>query len=269
MSIITISRGMFSGGLAVAVRLAERLGYPCVGRDELYRSVKRYGLADDVLQSIYSGPPDYTQAPGTRIAILNIYRAALLRYAQEGNLVYHGSVGHLLLTGIPNILRVRINTSMDRRIQMAMESREIPHDQAAALIQQDDEECKTSARNLYDVDWHDPLLYDIVLNLNHVDIDEAVDLLTRMSRFNNFNPSTTSQRDYEDLFLGCRVWAELVNNPQISGTDVMVAARDGHITVHGCVCSEAIAAVIRATAEKIDGVRSVSANLDIGTMRFG
>jgi len=35
MSIITISRGTFGGGKAFAENLAQKLGYPCLSREQL------------------------------------------------------------------------------------------------------------------------------------------------------------------------------------------------------------------------------------------
>jgi len=38
--------------------------------------------------------------------------AVLLDHARQGNLIYHGHVGHLLLSGISHVLRVRVIADM-------------------------------------------------------------------------------------------------------------------------------------------------------------
>lgn len=269
MSIITISRGIFSGGLAIAANLAEQLHYPCIGREDLYRTVKKFGLPDVFLRSIYDGDASFMQSPGNRTAILNMFRAALLKCAQDVNLIYHGAVGHLLLSSIPNILRVRIIANIDLRINMAMKLRNINHNQAFAIIKKDDQECDFAARNLYNVDWQDPSLYDITLNLNNISIENAVSLLIHMSRQNNFIPSSSSHREYEDLYLGCLVWAELFKNPETCNANIMVTANDGYIAVHGHASSEEIVQKIPIVAKNIEGVKEVVCKVDVGIMRLG
>ena len=47
MAIIMISRGTLSGGKAVAERVADRLGYPCLSREETVREViEKYGISE-------------------------------------------------------------------------------------------------------------------------------------------------------------------------------------------------------------------------------
>ena len=269
MSIITISRGIFSGGLAIAEKLADQLQHPCIGRQDLFQTVKQFGLPDLVLKSIYNGDASFMRSPAHRTAILNMYRASLLRCAQGGNLVYHGAVGHLLLSSIPNILRVRIIASIDFRIKVAMKLREINHDQAFAIIKKDDQECDFAARNLYNVDWQDPSLYDITLNLNNISIENAAELLIHMLHQDNFIPSPSSQHEYEDLFLGCVVWAELIKNPETCKADIMVTANDGHIAVHGHASTEKIINTIPIVARQIEGVKEVLCMVDVGSKWFG
>lgn len=270
MSIITISRGVFSGGRTIAKMLAEQLHYPCIGREDLYQAVNKFGLPDLVQRSIYNGDAAFMQSPANRTAILNLYRAALLNCAQDGNLVYHGTVGHLLLSSIPNILRVRINASIDYRINVGMESRDINHDLAFAIIKKDTQECDFAARNLYNVDWQDPSLYDVTLNLNNISIEDAVELLLHMSRMKSFMPSSSAQCEYKDLYLGCVVWAELFKNPETSNADLMVIAKDGHIAIHGHAGNEKIVSAIPNVAKQIEGVVKVSCMVEaVDTKWFG
>ncbi len=72
MAIVTISRGTFSGGNALAERLAERLGYPKLGReDAIIEATKDYGISVDKLTAAVKNPPSiWQQAVGPRIAYL-------------------------------------------------------------------------------------------------------------------------------------------------------------------------------------------------------
>ena len=46
MSIITISRGTASGGQALAERVAEKLGWPCLSNEVIIEAAKRYNVPD-------------------------------------------------------------------------------------------------------------------------------------------------------------------------------------------------------------------------------
>ena len=48
MSIITISRGTFSGGKAIAECVAENLGYACVSREILSDAAETYGVSAEL-----------------------------------------------------------------------------------------------------------------------------------------------------------------------------------------------------------------------------
>lgn len=270
MPIITISSGLFSGGISIAESLADKLQYPCIGREELYSSMReQFGLSDEFFQTVYDDLLRGIASPSRRIAVLNMHRAALLRYAESGNLIYHGAVGHLLLSSIPNVLKARINVSMDLRIQMAMRTRNISYDQAVALIKKDDLECENGARSLYDVDWKDPLLYDIVLNLNHVTVDNGVHLLSQMAEFEHFACSPTSKREYQELTLCSVVWAALLSNPETRSSDIMVTAHGDKVTLHGYVFSAQVADTITDIVNGIPKVKSVEYNIEIGTRWLG
>jgi len=265
MPIITISSGLFSGGFTIAEKLADKLQYPCIGREELYRSMERFGLTEELHRSLYSSMLHGNVSPGMRIALINMHRAALLLCAENGNLIYHGAVGHLLLSSISNILKVRVNLSMDLRVQSAMRLRSMNHDEAGALISKDDQECENGARGLYDVNWKDPLLYDVVLNLNHISLDNAVELLSRAAEFEDFVCSPNSKKEFQDLTLGSVVWATLLCNPLTSNANLMVTACGGLVTVYGQVSSEQAATAISDIVRSIEGVKTVSSHVGIGT----
>ena len=70
MAIITISRGSFAAGRSVAERLAERLDYPILGREEvLSETASDYGVSEKELSKTMNGaPPFWQQVPGKRLA---------------------------------------------------------------------------------------------------------------------------------------------------------------------------------------------------------
>ena len=49
MAIITISRGSYSGGKAVAERLSEKLGYPCISKEIILDAAEEFGVPEEQL----------------------------------------------------------------------------------------------------------------------------------------------------------------------------------------------------------------------------
>ncbi len=259
MPVITISRGSFSGGKALAERLAGTLGYRCVDRDVIVERAAACGVSQDELRAALQKPPTFLERLRHRKYLyLTVIQAALADEVRSGKAVYHGNAGHLLLGGGPHILRVRIIAPLESRIAMAQERLKLTREEALAYIQRTDQERRKWTQYLYGVDWGDPTLYDVVLNLEHVDIPEACQLLAGLARQRRFDDEC--QRAMNDLALASRVRAELALAAATSHLEVEVAARGGAIHVRGWIDSpEEIDAVFRV-AEVVPGVADLSVN---------
>ncbi|MBM3302435.1 MAG: cytidylate kinase family protein, partial [Deltaproteobacteria bacterium] len=239
MAIITISRGTFSGGKAVAERLAERLGYPCVSREVILDAANEYGISEEKLTTALKEPPHFWQQnPSKRIAYLSFVTAALLDRAKEGQLVYHGHAGHLLLAGISHVLRVRVIADMEFRVRAATERTGLSREQAIVAIEKVDKERMKWTRFLYGVEWQDASLYDVVLNLEKMSVESASETVVRMTELDDFKPTAASQKAFDNLMLASRVWAALTKDSRTKGANVRVRAESGVVTIWGSAQSE-------------------------------
>ena len=265
MAIITISRGTFSGGKAVAEILAHRLGYPCVSREIILDAAKQYGISEQKLTAAINEPPSFwQQVPEKRVAYLSFVTAALLERAKEGNLVYHGHAGHLLLSGISHTIRARVIADTEFRIKAAMEQRDLTREEAIVAIENVDKERVKWTRFLYGVEWQDPSLYDVVLNLEHITVLSAVETLARMTELADFKPSAASQKAFDNLLLSSRVWAELTRNEQTKRASVRVQADNGKVTIFGSAGNERALEAISKIAMAVEGVIDVRSDVGIG-----
>ena len=265
MAIVTISRGTFSGGKAVAETLAQRLGCPCVSREIILDAAKQYGISEQKLTAAIKEPPSFwQQVPEKRIAYLSFVTAALLARAKQGNLVYHGHAGHLLLSGISHTIRARVVADMEFRIKAAMEQRDLTREEAIVAIEKVDKERVKWTRFLYGVEWQDPSLYDVVLNLEHVTVSGAAETLARMTELPDFKPSAASQKAFDNLLLSSRVWAELTRSEQTRGASVRVQADNGKVTISGSASTERALEAISKIAMRVEDVREVRSDVGIG-----
>ena len=267
MAVISISRGTFSGGKAIAEKVAARMQYPCVSREMMLEdAAKDFGVAEAHLEHVVNErPKPWQQNRDRRSAYLNFIRAALLRRSRDGKLVYHGHAGHLLLTGVANILRVRVIASRAYRIDAAMRDFNIDRRAAIAQIEKDDAHTIKWTRFLYAVEWDDPFLYDLVLNLEQVSIDTAVSTIVQMAQTDDFKPNDVFHATFENQMLSSMVWCALAKAELTTAADVSIEAENGVVTISGTSQSDQQADTIIKAAENTEGVKDVISKMRVGT----
>lgn len=256
MSIITISRGTLSGGRALAAEVAYRLGYDRIDREELAHETNLFGVPAALLEAAMERPPIIRQQLAReRDQYLTGMSVALCRRAMKGNIVYNGHSGHMLLPGIPNILRVRVLADMDYRVPSVQRELGMGHNAAVQYIRRVDEHRDRWVRFLYGVDWHDPRHYDLIIDLAQVGINAAADKIVSMVREPGyaFTPAVASL--INDLYLASVANFALLTDPRTALAEVKVTARESVVRV---ICpvkqADRLQSVIEVLGE-IDGIR--------------
>jgi cytidylate kinase len=261
MSVITISRGSFSGGKILAECLSRRLGYRCIDRDVIVQRAAEFGASESELKDALEKPPSFLERfKHKRYRYLTLFQAALAEEVRTGRAIYHGLAGHLLLKGGHPILRIRIIAPLAVRIQMLQERLGYTRSRALSHIQEVDEDRRKWTRFLYGVDWGDAALYDVVLNLEHVSIEEACRFIASIVVDRCFEFTPECQQRMDDLAVGSRVRAALVLDPATSDLEVEVVAHNGAVSVRGEVAAIAQVEEVRRVAAGTPGVTS----LDLG-----
>ena len=261
MSVITISRGSFSGGKMLAECLAVTLGFRCIDRDTIVERAAAFGVSQEELMDALLKPPTFLDRFGHKKYIyLTLIQAALAEEVRDGKAVYHGNAGHLLLRGGPHVLRVRVIAPLELRITMAQERLKFSRAETIAYIEKVDQDRTKWTHYLYGVDWGDPSLYDVVLNLEHISISEACDVLCTMVRQKCFEFTPEYQAAMDDLVLASRVRAKLALNSPTSDLEVEVAACGGLVSIRGRLSSPEQLKEVERVASAVPGVTAL--NLD-------
>jgi len=261
MSVITISRGTFSGGKMLAECLAEQLGYRCIDRDVIVERAAAFGVSQDELRNALLKPPTFLDRfQHKKYIYLALIQAALTQEVRSGKAIYHGNAGHLLLKGGPHVLRTRIIAPMEFRLDMAQDRLKLSRSEALAYIHKVDQERRKWTQYLYGVDWGDPALYDIVLNLEYMSVEEACDIIANIVRQRCFEFTSECQTAMDDLALASRVRANLAINSPTSHLEFDVTARGGSVSIKGRLTSLDELAEVRRVAGEVPGVSAV--NLD-------
>ena len=259
MAIIAVSRGTFNGGEALAKRLAERLGYQCLSRETtLAEAAKTYGVpAADLMAAMEKRPSFWHRVVGERTAHLACVRAALCEHARADNLVYHGLAGHLLLPGISHVMRVRVIADTDSRIKAARAQQALGPAEALAHIDKVDKEWRQWVRFLLAVEWDDPNLYDLILNLSRMSVGTACETVARLIEYGEFKATAESRRAMANLTLASRVSAKLAMDPRTREVALEVVADDGIVTISGEIRFQPLNEAIQVVARHVDGVKEV------------
>src|SRR4030067_2914302 len=101
MGCITISRGAYSYGKEIAEKVADRLGYECVGRDALLEASETFNIPEiKLLEAIRDAPSVLGRFTHGKARYISYIQPALLNKMQKENIVYHGLAGHFLLQNL-------------------------------------------------------------------------------------------------------------------------------------------------------------------------
>lgn len=255
MAVITISRGSFSGGKLLAECLARRLGYRCVDRDEIVQRAARYGVRQEDLIEALTQPPRLMARLGQeKRAYLTLMQAALREEAARGSLVYHGNAGHLLLRNVPQVLRVRVVAPLSYRLAALKERTAMEGQEAESHIQRMDDLRRKWTRYLYGVDWEDPALYDMVLNLERMEIQEACDVVASAVDQRRLQEGPGFFEAMQDMALASRVEARLVLDPKTAKLSVEVTSYRGVVSIKGRIRTGKLVDHVREVAGAVPGV---------------
>jgi cytidylate kinase len=208
MSIITISRGSYYRGKEVAEKLAQKLGYRCISRDILLEASEEFNIPEiKLIRAIQDSPSILNRLTRQKERYVAYIRAALLKHVQKDNVVYHGLFGHFFLQDIPHVLKVRIVADLEARVADEVKREGISEARAREIIMKDDEERRKWALHLYGADWWDATLYDLVIHLKTISVNDAVNLLCQLVQLPGFQTTPESQEAINNLAAASRLEA--------------------------------------------------------------
>jgi cytidylate kinase len=228
MAIITISRGSYSKGKEVAEKVAQKLGYQCYAREVILEASKEFNIPEiKLVNAVHDAPSILEKFSYGKEKFITYFRAALLKFLRQDNVVYHGLAGHFYVKGVSHVLKVRIIADMKDRIQIVMDREKISHESAVALIKKDDLERRKWSQHLYGIDTSEPILYDLVISVRKMSVDDAVDVICHTAGLETFKMTVESQKEMEDLVLASEVETTLLElTPEIQ-----VFVHDGVVTL--------------------------------------
>ncbi len=256
MSIVTVSRNIYSKGLAIARRLSRELGYACVSHEILRDASRRFGIAESRLRrALHDPPPGHERIDPLRDRAITCVRAALLDRLQSDNVVYCGLAGHFFLRGVPHVLKVRVVAGLESRVREAMRREHLSADEAWRVLSKDDAARRRWSLALHGIETWDASLYDLVLNVETLRVPDVVRLVAQTLRLPAFRSSAASRQVLAELALGARVEAAL--RAQLPISSVRAQGRSVEVVLPSPLGRSVLDEIHRIAADQ-PGVRSVS-----------
>jgi cytidylate kinase len=228
MSIVTISRGVYSRGWEIAEKLARDLCYSCVSREIFEDAARWFHVpASRLVRAVDEAPTLLRRFTHETDRYLSYFRAALLKRVQQDNVVYHGRAGHFFLQGVPHALKIRIVADVEDRIGERMRRERLTAEQSQRTIAEMDAERSRWSLSLYGVDTEDSGLYDMVVHIKRLDVRDAVDIIKYTLEKPVFRTTPRSQRALNNMALRAQVEAVLAKRFH----HVRVCTKDGEVMV--------------------------------------
>ena len=228
MSIITISRGSYSRGKTVAEKLAKKLGYQCLSREVMLEASDEFNIPEiKLIKALHDSTSVLERFTLGKERYISYIYSSLLQHVRKDNIVYHGLAGHFFLANIPNVLKVRVIADMKDRIEEEMKRENISPEKALYTLQKDDQERRKWSMQMYGKDTWDSRLYDIVLNIKNLSVDDAVDILFDIVQKPNYKSTPESLKMLEDLALSAKIKVGLFH----LATQIKIRADDGRVTI--------------------------------------
>lgn len=256
MPIIMISSAAHSGGEDLAVSLAQKTGWPLLMRKELADRAAEQGIKLGRLEtSIIKTPVIQERLAREKNLFLAFVTTQICEEALEGNLIYQGRAGHLLLPGVTHRLRVGLTAPMERRIPNAMHDLDISREKARAYLDGLDKDFDKWVRYVYRVDRRDQGHYDFFINLQNISLPNASAVLCSMADLPDFRPTPASLKLMDDHHIAARARLQLALDERTRNADLGVRAVGGMVTVTYMPRQEGVAKAISEVLEDLEGCR--------------
>lgn len=178
MSVITISRELGSLGTEIAREVAEKVNYEYVDKEKIGKILADFGLASEDFEEIdEKAPPLWDFLSIQRTNFLIRIEAAIYDFARKGKVVIVGRGGQVLLKNVPGTLHIRIFAPFDLRVKRLVESERIDERHAVRMLRRSDHDSAGYIQSLFNADWNDARLYDLVINTEKLSPATAAKLI--------------------------------------------------------------------------------------------
>lgn len=258
MPLIILSSNSRDEEKEIANNLLQIKGYRAVGPEILPDIEAKYHIHTGKLGETLEQPPSLLKKMVSKNWQYHLacIEAEVIDRLMKDTVVCWGLAAHLYVVGVSHALKVRMIHTNQQRLDNITEQQGLSLAKAKKQLDMENIRRRKWSLAAYNLDETDPSQYDLVINLDQIDLNEAVLTINGAASYRKFQPVTYSMKCLSDLALAAKVRTTLLRSMQ----DINVQARDGTVLVFTRAFTpkriEKIR-VIKDLAGKIDGVRCV------------
>ncbi len=259
MPIITIFSGGFCQENPVVQEVIARSGYRQITDDEIVAAASRLaGIAESKIIRAFSARSSIFNKFTIEKERSRAYiKLAVADAISNDNAVITCFSGQLIPAAVSHTLRVCLIAPQKYRTAIAAEQHGISEKEAAKLVQRREEDCFFWIDSLFGGrDPWDPALYDIVIPVDKMPVQEAAALIADWAGKDIIQQTAESKQALADFRLAAETEAALIQQ----GHTVEVSAKNGAITLtinKHVLRLNRLQEELRSIAEPIAGVKSV------------
>ncbi len=207
MGIIVIARGSCERGKQIAENLAEKMGYDCSSKEILLKNSKQDGPPKKLMpEKIQDDSSICNSVNNDNREDTTFTREAFLKYLQGDNVVYHSYSSHLFIREIPNIFKIKIIATVDYRVKLLIEKDNISEERARQRIYDIDVERWKWESYLYGLDKNDDELYDLVLKIDCLGVNDLVDFIYKVAGYPCFQSTPETRLKLKQMHAAARAY---------------------------------------------------------------
>ena len=201
---VCVSHATGSGGEEVGKQVAEKLGYLYVDEDivamaaqggldpkDIADEERRKSFASRFLDTLAESGGDAwalsTPAPATLGAIRpadvrDLIRETVVQTAARGNVVIVAHAASFAVEPGPQALRVLVTASASTRAKRLSASEGVGDKDAERMIKDSDAGRRDYLKRFYSVDRESPTDYDLIVNTDHVSVEQGAEIVLRAAQ---------------------------------------------------------------------------------------
>ena len=218
---------------------------------------------DELVKALQEGPDFSDTMTLKKYHYVTFITAELVKAVKNDNVVYHGLAGHLLLNDVPHILRVKIIAKMEYRIKAAMAHKKMSPKDAVKYIREMDISRDKWVRYMYNVDRNDDSIYELIINLDRINIDFATELICSTAMQYEFQQTPESKTRMDDVLLAAELKTKIAASAQVRDDELTVTSDHGRITIGGKIDSLIEEEKVKEIIENTPEFKDVFSNVQV------
>ena len=200
MAVITISRQFGAGGITLGKMIAEKLGYSFADTEIIKMVAEMANVSTNFVETVEK------EAGGKFSKLINrlvskpllervlkdergyideeIYLDYLVliiaQMADEGNVVILGRGSQYILNDHPDAFHFLLINEFENRVNFMQERYQLSQARAAQVVRSEDKRRLNLYRKLHKTDYDKPSLYHMVLNMNKISLEKAMEMICHL-----------------------------------------------------------------------------------------